>query len=167
MRNKYCRRRLRSEGHLHKTIKTVLRFSIVFLFVLPMLTSGSRMVVLAAGKYQNMINCDIHHGICTKSLSGCTITLEVNPKPVKAMTDLLFRVTLSGNVPANANPPYIDLGMPGMNMGPNRVILKSTGPGAYEGRGIIVRCPSGRKIWRATVKFPNIGQAEFIFHVIY
>ena len=54
-----------------------------------------------------------------------------------------------------------------MNMGPNRVILKSAGPGTYEGRGIIVRCPSGRKIWRATVKIPDIGQAEFIFNVIY
>ena len=126
------------------------------------------MSVLAAEKYQHMINCDLNKGPCRKNLTtSCSLTLAVDPKPVTAMTDLLFRVTLSGNLPANANPPYIDLGMPGMNMGPNRVILKSTGPGAYEGRGIIVRCPSGKKIWRATVKFPNIGQAEFIFHVIY
>jgi hypothetical protein len=123
--------------------------------------------VSAAEKNKNRVNCDLHHGTCTKSLSGGTLTLEVNPKPVKAMADLLFKVTLSGNLPADAHPPYIDLGMPGMNMGPNRVILKSAGPGAYEGRGIIVRCPSGRKIWRATVTVPDIGQAEFIFNVIY
>ncbi len=121
----------------------------------------------AAGQDENKINCDLHYDTCTKSLSGCTVTLEVHPKPVKAMADLLFKVTLSGNLPADAHPSYIDLGMPGMNMGPNRVILKSVGTGSYEGRGIIVRCPSGRKIWRAIVTIPNIGQAEFIFNVIY
>lgn len=140
---------------------------VCFLLGMLVLSPGGPLPISAAEKNENRINCDLHHGICTKSLSGCTVTLEVNPKPVKAMEDLLFRVTLSGNLPVDAPPPYIDLGMPGMNMGPNRVILKSAGPGAYEGRGIIVRCPSGRKIWRATVKIPNIGQAEFIFNVIY
>jgi hypothetical protein len=140
---------------------------VCFLLGILILLHGGPLFLSAAEKNENKTNCDLHHGTCTKSLSGRTVTLEVNPKPVKAMEDLLFRVTLSGNLSANAPLPFIDLGMPGMNMGPNRVILKSAGPGTYEGRGIIVRCPSGRKIWRATVKIPNIGQAEFIFHVIY
>ncbi len=140
---------------------------ICFLVGMLFLSPCDPLPISAAEKNKNGINCDLHHGICTKSLSGYTLTLEVNPKPVKAMADLLFKVTLSGNLPADAHPPYIDLGMPGMNMGPNRVILKSAGPGAYEGRGIIVRCPSGRKIWRATVTVPDIGRAEFIFNVIY
>ena len=114
-----------------------------------------------------MINCDIHQTACIKRISTCTITFDVTPKPIKAMKDLLFRVSLSGNVPENVKVPYIDLGMPGMNMGPNRVILKLSEPGVYEGKGIIVRCPSGRRIWEATVTVPNIGQAEFIFDVIY
>jgi hypothetical protein len=161
--------RKRIQAQPKMIIKIKRRFGPLVSFLLGMLVLwlGTPPPISAAEKNENKTNCDLHHSICTKSLSGCTVTLEVNPKPVKAMEDLLFRVTLSGNLPANAPLPYIDLGMPGMNMGPNRVILKSVGPGAYEGRGIIVRCPSGKKIWRASVKIPKIGQAEFIFNVIY
>ena len=140
---------------------------VVFLLGMLVVSFSTQTPPSFAAQNDNKVNCDLHKGVCTKSLPGCTVTLEVNPKPVKAMTDLVFRVTLSGNLPDNLSPPYIDLGMPGMNMGPNRVILKSTGTGVYEGRGIIVRCPSGKKIWRATLIIPETGQAEFIFHVIY
>ena len=111
------------------------------------------------------VNCDIQHNACKKQLSDCTITFDVNPKPVKAMKDLIFRISLSGRQPNAA--PYIDLGMPGMDMGPNRVILKHAGNGIYEGKGIIVRCPSGRRIWSAKVTVPGIGMTEFIFDVVY
>jgi len=83
------------------------------------------------------------------------------------MQDLSFRVTLDGKLPENSDSPYIDLGMPGMNMGPNRVQLKSAGNAAYEGRGVIVRCPSGRRTWQATIILPDVGQINFIFDVIY
>ena len=91
--------------------------------------------------------------------------LEISPKPVNAMSHLKFRIILTGNQPVA--PPYIDLGMPGMKMGPNRVPLKSVGNGVHEGTGIIVRCPSGKKVWKAMVTVPNMGTAEFIFDVIY
>ena len=123
---------------------------------------------LSAGdKYQEMINCDLHQGACTQNLSGSMITLAVTPRPVKAMQDLLFRVRFRGNLLPNAELPYIDLGMPGMQMGPNRVELKPVGNDIFEGRGVIVRCPSGRRTWRATVTVPDFGQADFIFDVIY
>jgi hypothetical protein len=123
--------------------------------------------IAAGDKYEEMINCNLHQGICTQRLAGSTITLEVTPRPVKAMQDLLFQVTLSGKLPSNTQLPYIDLGMPGMNMGPNRVQLESAGIGAYEGQGVIVRCPSGRRTWQATVTIPDVGQTDFIFDVIY
>jgi hypothetical protein len=123
--------------------------------------------IAAGDKYEEMINCNLHQGICTQSLAGSTITLEVTPRPVKAMQDLLFQVTLSGKLPSNTQLPYIDLGMPGMNMGPNRVQLESAGIATYEGRGVIVRCPSGRRTWQATVTIPDVGQTDFIFDVIY
>jgi len=123
--------------------------------------------ISAGDKYQEMINCDLHQGACTQNLSGSTITLAVTPRPVKAMQDLLFQVTFSAKLPPNTKLPYIDLGMPGMKMGPNRVQLKSAGNDTYEGRGVIVKCPSGRRTWRATVTVPDFGQTDFIFDVIY
>ena len=111
------------------------------------------------------VNCDIHHNTCTQKLSETEVILDIRPKPIKAMRNLTFKVTLKGKQPLDA--PYIDLGMPGMKMGPNRVLLQSAGDNIYEGIGIIVRCPSGKRIWKATVTVPDMGSAEFVFDVIY
>lgn len=111
------------------------------------------------------VNCDVHRGPCTRELSDTRVALDISPKPVTAMTDLTFRITLEGKEPISA--PYIDLGMPGMKMGPNRVSLQPVGNGVYEGTGIIVRCPSGKRTWKATVTLPGAGTAEFVFDVIY
>jgi hypothetical protein len=81
------------------------------------------------------------------------------------MNDLTFRVTLTGE--PLSSPPYIDLEMPGMKMGPNRVVLKEVSEGIYEGVGVIVRCSSGRRTWRATITFSDLGEVKFIFDVIY
>jgi hypothetical protein len=123
--------------------------------------------ISAGDKYQELINCALHAGPCSQTLGGVEVTLEVTPKPIKAMQDLSFKVTLTGKLSPAPRAPYIDLGMPGMKMGPNRVQLKSAGNDTYEGQGVIVRCPSGRRIWRATVIIPAVGQADFIFDVIY
>jgi hypothetical protein len=93
------------------------------------------------------------------------VSLDIEPKPVRAMQDLTFTVTLAGEKPAA--PPYIDLGMPGMNMGRNRVILQPAGELVYRGEGVIVRCPSGRRTWKAKVTVPEAGSVEFVFDVIY
>ena len=111
------------------------------------------------------VDCDIQNTACTKALQSAKVTLDIQPKPVKAMKDLHFRVTVSGADPVGE--PYIDLGMPGMKMGPNRVRLKPLGAGVYAGTGVIVRCPSGRRIWYARVTVPGLGQVDFTFDVIY
>lgn len=111
------------------------------------------------------INCDAHNGVCTQTIGDVTVTLEMTPRPVTALQDLLFQVTVSG--PAAAKPTYIDLGMPAMKMGPNRVELKPTASGKYEGRGVIVKCASGRRTWFAIVAVPDFGEAKFVFDVIY
>lgn len=122
---------------------------------------------MAADKYRKLVNCDAHSGTCKQRLNELDVILEISPRPVKAMQDLRFNLTLSGSTQAPSATPYIDLGMPGMNMGPNRVILKPVGQGMYAGQGIIVRCPSGRRIWQATVTVPDIGTVKFVFDVIY
>ena len=111
------------------------------------------------------INCDAHKGVCSQALGNQTISLEIEPRPVKAMQDLKFKVSISGSPPSS--PPYIDLGMPAMKMGPNRVMLKPAGQGRYEGRGVIVRCKSGRRTWFANIVIPAAGEVKFVFDVIY
>lgn len=111
------------------------------------------------------VACDVHAGPCSAILSGTKVSLDIRPKPVKAMQDLTFTVTLAGK--KTVADPYIDLGMPGMNMGRNRIILKPVGESVFQGNGVIVRCPSGRRMWKARVTVSEIGSVEFIFDVIY
>ena len=122
-------------------------------------------ITAQATDHSKMINCDVHQGTCTQKLQGTDVILDISPKPVKAMTDLKFTITLTGK--QGVSEPFIDLGMPGMKMGPNRVFLKSNGKGVYSGTGTIVRCPSGKRIWKATVTVPDMGSVEFIFDVVY
>ena len=111
------------------------------------------------------VDCEVNAGPCRASLKDIQVTLDVEPKPVKAMEDLTFTVRFSGK--KIVGDPYIDLGMPGMNMGRNRVFLKPIGESVYQGRGVIVRCPSGRRSWKAAVIIPQVGSVEFVFDVVY
>jgi len=111
------------------------------------------------------VDCDIQSSGCQKQINARTVYLEILPKPVKAMKDLTFQVRISGD--PLLETPFIDLGMPGMKMGPNRVILKKKDAATYEGQGVIVRCKSGKTIWQATVMLPEIGSVVFTFDVIY
>ncbi|UCG12777.1 MAG: hypothetical protein JSU72_20290 [Deltaproteobacteria bacterium] len=111
------------------------------------------------------IDCDAHAGPCVAYLEATLVSLEMSPKPVKAMQELTFTLGIGGEQPA-ANP-YIDLGMVGMDMGRNRVNLTPEADGVFRGTGVIVRCPSGRRIWKATVFVPDVGSVEFVFDVVY
>lgn len=114
----------------------------------------------------SLVNCDIQKGLCVQTVAGTKVTLDVFPKPVKAMRDLTFRVTVA-DFGKLSQSPYIDLNMPAMDMGANQVLLEDLGKGVFEGRGVIVRCRSGRRTWRARVALPELGRADFIFDVIY
>jgi len=127
----------------------------------------SPVTIHADNGYRKLINCDLHDEACVHRVDDTDIILEVKPRPVRAMKDLVFTVYLSGSSESPKSPPYIDLNMPGMDMGPNRVKMNPVGENAYEGKGVIVKCPSGHRVWRATVTVPDLGKAEFIFDVIY
>jgi hypothetical protein len=145
------------------------RRRLLFLVLAGLLTAMSQgalwEAIAADPTPESLVNCSIQQGPCIKDLGGMTVTLDILPKPVIAMKDLKFQVILSGEKPITN--PYIDLGMPGMDMGPNRVELRAVKDSVYEGQGIIVRCPSGRRTWKATVTLPEAGQVEFVFDVIY
>jgi len=116
-------------------------------------------------KAEASANCDIQAGACVQALGDGSVTLEILPRPVTAMTDLTFQVTLAGVSAEDA--PGIDLGMPGMSMGPNHVTLEETTGGGYTGTGVIVRCPSGKTLWQADVSIPGAGTVAFAFDVVY
>ncbi len=96
--------------------------------------------------------------------------LEITPRPIRAMVDLRFRLRLEGLKRAGApypDPPFIDLDMPDMFMGYNRVYLSAEDPGIFSGSGVIVRCPSGIPTWKAMVTVPGTGEVTFVFDVQY
>jgi hypothetical protein len=123
---------------------------------------------LGAEPAKSIKNCNIQQGACESLVAGTKVTLDISPKPVRAMRDLTFRVTVadsgSGEITAM---PYLDLNMPAMDMGANRVLLNKSGRGVFEGRGVIVRCMSGKRTWRARITVPGIGTADFVFDVVY
>jgi hypothetical protein len=130
-----------------------------------MMMSNPWKAVAADPGSETSINCDIQQGACSGRLGDLTVSLDILPRPVMAMKDLTFTLKVSGkNLSTN---PFIDLGMPGMNMGPNRVELKRVKDDVFEGQGVIVRCPSGKRTWKATVTLPQTGKVEFVFDVIY
>ena len=143
----------------------ILNLGVPFLILIGILVIGCWVATKPAMAADTIINCDAHKGICSQSSEDLTVSLEITPRPVKAMQDLVFKVSIEGASPAKQ--PHIDLGMPAMKMGPNQVALKPTGPGSYEGTGVIVRCPSGKRTWFANVIVPGSGEVKFIFDVIY
>lgn len=107
-------------------------------------------------------DCDIQEGPCVSESGGLRIVFDALPKPVRSMQELTFRVEAEG---LHTETLLLDLSMPGMRMGPNRVELRRAGDGSYEGKGVIVKCPSGRKLWKATVFLGDEQIAEFTYIV--
>jgi hypothetical protein len=111
--------------------------------------------------------CEINAGPCSKKSGDAQVLLDIQPKPVKAMGELTFTVTVKGM--KDYESLKLDLKMPGMYMGTNEVTLVKTGAGRYTGRGIIPRCHSGKRLWSATVVMPghNPPETSFLFNVLY
>lgn len=149
-------------------LATVNPKGIIGVWILALAAACLLMAAPARGQDRtgSMIDCDIQKGACEKIVAGTRVTLEVFPKPVQVMRDLTFRVTVADHGKLSASP-YIDLNMPAMDMGANRVLLKDLGEGVFEGQGVIVRCRSGRKTWRARITLPDLGRADFTFDVVY
>jgi len=145
--------------------RTLLLFLVFTLFI----TGCSRQENNTSGKQP--ADCDINAGPCMRTLeNGETgVLFDINPKPVTAMKDLVFQVTLNENHKAVADAEVIlDLTMPGMFMGANRPVLVHTGEGRYEVSGIIPKCPHGKKLWKAeiTIKRKNETAAiTYLFEV--
>ncbi|RJQ15309.1 MAG: hypothetical protein C4560_10705 [Nitrospiraceae bacterium] len=88
---------------------------------------------------------------------------DINPKPVRTMTDLVFRVVLKEKDRAVPDAGIIlDLTMPGMFMGINRPKMQHVKDGIYEGTGVIPACPHGGKTWKADVTIKRDGETATV-----
>jgi hypothetical protein len=109
------------------------------------------------------VECEVSHGACIAVSGNTMATLDISPKPVKAMKELFFRVTIKGT--KIKAPLLLVLSMPGMYMGRNEVLLKQVPDGSFIGSGIIPRCPTGKKLWQADIAIPGSGSVSYQFHV--
>jgi CheY-like chemotaxis protein len=114
--------------------------------------------------HASAVDNSIHEKACSVTVGQRTVTLNIDPKPVKHMKELTFSVTVT---PCDKLPDtlLLDLSMPGMQMGKNQVTLLKKSGCLYEGKGIIVRCMSGRTLWQATVLSDTLNNPAFTFNV--
>jgi len=105
-------------------------------------------------------------GPCIKSVDELTVAIDITPKPVKTMRTSLFRATISrnGRPVADASVTF-NLSMPGMFMGQNIIMLNHLNEGIYEGNGVIIRCPSGKRIWQASVAINQDGRKSVVNYI--
>jgi hypothetical protein len=125
----------------------------------------------SADNAKERADCDIQRGPCVRMAgAGTEVTFAIAPRPVKAMAELLFTVTVTQNGrPVSGADVTLDLTMPGMIMGRNSPRLVPGKDGRYVGRGVIIRCPSGKKVWKAEIMVHSrqgTDTASFIFEVI-
>ena len=143
-----------------------------FYFFIISLSIVLQLAVLArAENNMSRTDCTFNKGACTRHLetSDLIITLDINPKPLTAMSELQFSVMINQDIaPVRNATVTVDLTMPGMYMGENQVLLKKSKDNTYEGSGIIPVCPSGAKTWMADVKV-NIDDimhsANYVFEL--
>jgi len=131
-------------------------------------------VPLGSCSSDTAIDCAIHKGPCSTPLAetGITVTLDITPRPAATLKNLVFRIDLKkGALPVTDGEVSLGLSMPGMTMAPNVVTLSHRSGGTYEGRGVIVRCPSG-DVWQAEARVRRLSahrapphRARFTFRV--
>jgi hypothetical protein len=115
--------------------------------------------------YSTKADCDINAGPCTKTIEhdNIQVILDLNPKPVSSMKELLFSVILKEGESAITDAKVgLDLTMPGMFMGVNRPVLSHVADGRYEGKGIIPVCPHGGELWKAEVTVERDGRSATV-----
>jgi nitrogen fixation protein FixH len=110
--------------------------------------------------------CDVGRAPCAADAGGTRLSLELAPRPVRALADLAATVTVTREgTPVEGAEVSLELSMPGMYMGENRAALRPDGAGRYAGRAVVLRCASGRTDWVAEVvaRLPGGGEARARF----
>ena len=119
-----------------------------------------------AGEVGEGVHCDAGRRLCAADAGGIRIVLDLSPHPPVPLGQLDAAVHLTrGGAPATAAEVAVELSMPGMYMGENRIPLRAAGEGRHAGKGVLLRCASGQRDWVAevVVKLPGGGEARASF----
>lgn len=93
--------------------------------------------------------CDIGEGLCVHELpQGGEVAVVISPQPVPLMQTVRVEVKLSG---PDMQVSHLDITGLNMDMGLNRVSLRPTGSGNWEGETIIPVCSQRIMHWRAAL----------------
>jgi nitrogen fixation protein FixH len=101
--------------------------------------------------------CDLALGPCTGQAGDLAVTLDLG-RTLATMRELPASVEVrQAGAPLEGSLVEVAFAMKDMNMGENRITLKATGAGRYQGPAVLVRCHSGRRDWVATVTVRRQG----------
>jgi nitrogen fixation protein FixH len=119
-----------------------------------------------AGVVGEGVHCDAGLRLCAADADGVRVVLELSPHPPVPLKEIEAVVQLSrGGETLGGADVAVELSMPGMFMGQNRIPLRAAGNGRYAGKGALLRCASGRRDWLAevVVRLPGGGEARARF----
>ena len=106
----------------------------------------------AAAAVGEGVHCDAGVKACAADAGDLREVLELAPHPPVPLKEMgaLVQLTRAGAAVEGAEVA-VELSMPGMYMGENRIVLRAGGHGQYAGKGALLRCMSGRRDWTAEV----------------
>lgn len=102
----------------------------------------------AAATTLPMSSCDLSVSECSAPLPhGGSLTLSVEPRPIRPLQNLSIAVRLSGQ---SAEKVEVDFDGAEMSMGYNRPVLSANGD-HFSGQTVLPVCVTGTMKWKATV----------------
>ncbi len=114
-----------------------------------------------AGEVGEGAHCDAGMRPCAGSAGPVRVVLELSPRPPVPLKAIEATVrVLQDGAPLAGAEVAVELSMPGMFMGENRIAMKSGADGRYTGQGALLRCTSGRRDWLAEVVVRRPGAPE-------
>ncbi|MFN3604009.1 MAG: hypothetical protein ACK4UJ_04795 [Leptonema sp. (in: bacteria)] len=91
--------------------------------------------------------------------------IDLNPKPVRVMKEITFTIELN-QYEFDPEEILLDLTMPEMYMGENKVILKKNQKNVYEGKGVLPECSSNFTRWNIEIFFNNRKSTNIQFDIL-
>ncbi|RUM90033.1 MAG: hypothetical protein DSZ27_09825 [Thiomicrospira sp.] len=136
--------------YLHKTYTFVVVSCVFVVLIL----GGCNSDFLPSNKEINQwpvnTSCKLDASACSTSVEKQSITLDIQPKPIRVARMLNIRVKLTG---IEAEKVELDIAGQNMYMGYNRVTLTPVKgrPHLYEGQSMLAFCTNDKMDWHLSV----------------